>query len=78
VFVLNANTVKIYKNGVLTKTETLPNNIDFSASNANNLFFGRYGGGVWYPLNGKLDDIRIYNRSLSDAEVLQVFNAEKP
>jgi hypothetical protein len=71
---------KIYMNGVLIQQQnigavntsnTLPLYINYAtwgggASNTN----GRYGGGI--------DEIRIYNRALSDAEVLQVYNAEKP
>ncbi|MBB3837207.1 hypothetical protein FHS57_001201 [Runella defluvii] len=29
-------------------------------------------------INSKLDEIRLYNRAITDAEVLQIYNAEKP
>lgn len=71
---------KIYMNGVLVQQQnvgvvntsnTIPLYINYAtwgggASNSN----GRFGGGI--------DDIRIYNRALTDGEVLQIYNAEKP
>ncbi|EIJ42550.1 PDK repeat-containing protein [Beggiatoa alba B18LD] len=41
-------------------------------TNYNDLFFGKHGGGSCY-FNGSIDDIRIYNRALSDAEIKQLY-----
>lgn len=41
------------------------------------LYFGYSQTWTGY-LNGLLDEIRIYYRALNDAEVLQIYNAEKP
>jgi hypothetical protein len=39
-------------------------------------------GGNWHParsmFRGKIDDIRIYNRALSEAEVKELYEFEKP
>ena len=39
-------------------------------------------GGNWHPTNslfrGKIDDVRIYNRALSEAEVKELYEFEKP
>ncbi len=57
---------------------------NFSYMNQQDLYFGimahsnptlgGYGGGFWYPFLGKIDDIRIYNRALSQQEVLALYN----
>jgi large repetitive protein len=33
--------------------------------------------GVIYPFNGLIDEVRIYNRALSDAEIQALYNATK-
>lgn len=42
--------------------------LDFTLVNAQDLFIGRYSA-FWYPLDGAVQDIRIYKRVLSTAEV---------
>jgi triacylglycerol esterase/lipase EstA (alpha/beta hydrolase family) len=37
--------------------------------------FGRFSE-YWYPLNGKLDDIRVYARALNSSEVANIYNSE--
>ena len=75
-FVRNGNDVSTYKNGV--KLATINN-----VSTANNNYSGsrsfRIGGGVSGSQNhfGDLSNNRIYNTALTDAEVLQNFNASK-
>ena len=75
-FVRNGNDVSTYKNGV--KLATINN-----VSTANNNYSGsrsfRIGGGVSSAQNhfGDLSNNRIYNTALTDAEVLQNFNASK-
>jgi hypothetical protein len=64
--------IRIYLNGVLYKTESMivTNNSQSSytlgCSNTQNLFF-----------KGEISTIRMYNRGLSDSEVLQNFNVIK-
>jgi hypothetical protein len=41
---------------------------DFSRVNAQNLYFGKFSDS-WYPFNGVIDEVRIYNRALDDMEV---------
>jgi Ig-like domain CHU_C associated/Concanavalin A-like lectin/glucanases superfamily/RHS Repeat len=77
VYVLGNGHLKVFKNGVLNQDRVLTSMPDFTTANTKNLFFGRYGGGYWYPLNGKLDDIRFYNRALTDVEVQSIYTIEK-
>lgn len=72
VFIATNKDFKIYLDGTLVKTKALIQ--DFSAANNLNLYFGIYGNGgasqpSWYPFNGQLDDIRIYNRALNAEEI---------
>lgn len=68
---------KIYVNGMLLSVNglaTMPYTTPYD------LFFGRYVNinvtPYWY--NGVLDDIRIYNRGLTNAEVDSLFNEPNP
>ncbi|HUX35568.1 MAG TPA: LamG domain-containing protein, partial [Candidatus Paceibacterota bacterium] len=47
-----------------------------STAIASSLNFGNGGNSAWFTL-GSLDDIRIYNRALSAAEVMALYNATK-
>jgi len=68
-------TTKLYINGVLDKNYASGNVGNMSSTAP--LYFGYSQTWNGY-LNGLLDEIRIYNRALTDAEVLQLYNAEKP
>jgi len=66
--------VTIYLNG---EDETLNkgDHIDPVAS-TDPLYFGRRGWADHY-LNGKLDDVRIYDRALEESEVLRLYNSNR-
>ena len=63
------NTVKAYLNGVLVNTvaQTTPNIVGSSP-----LKVMGYGTNIGAPSGGMLDDFRIYNRALTDTEVLNL------
>lgn len=68
---------RLYVNGALVNSDTASGYI---TTNANGCSIGVYGGfngarGYWY--NGSIAVVRVYNRQLSDAEVLQNYNALK-
>ena len=65
---------KVYINGVLDNISDFTGPIN--SSNAP-LVIGNFSGGNQY-FNGIIDDIRIYNRSLSYDEITQLYNSEKP
>jgi hypothetical protein len=73
-FTRTGNSIKIYLNGNLINTSTT--SIVHNFSNLANLTFGaRFNGtqpGEFFQ--GKIDDIGIWNRSLTDAEILQLYN----
>jgi len=65
-----ASTAKLYVNGVLTKTAVNTNFGDIRTSNKN-FILGQKGTN--FLLNGALDEVRIYNKSLSDSEVKDLY-----
>ena len=69
------NNVRFYKDGLIINTKIQTGS---SINNSNPLRFGANSllNGDWF--NGKLDDIRIYNRALTDTEVQQLYQAEAP
>lgn len=68
------NTLTFYINGqssgevVVTSFDVMSNYIGARRPGSGNSIF---------PLDGKLDDIRIYNRVLSDVEIMALYNASK-
>jgi beta-fructofuranosidase len=69
----NAGAVSLYLNGELKKTaaftyfDTFPSDVDI----------GRYNYQDNYNFYGLIDDVRIYNRALSAAEIQAIYNATK-
>jgi hypothetical protein len=61
----------MYLNGASVKTSAVTSKAEFAPSR---ISAGRYPG---YYFDGSLDDIRVYNRALSAAEVSALYNATK-
>jgi hypothetical protein len=72
----SGRTSRIFANGKLIKEEV------FESSGIDQCTGGSLRLGIWWggtlPFNGKLDDVRIYNRALTAQEVMNTYNAEKP
>ncbi|MCG9879670.1 MAG: gliding motility-associated C-terminal domain-containing protein [Bacteroidia bacterium] len=64
---------KFYKNGILERTVDFltPQDLDLCAGGE--LIFGANFATFPFYYTGKIDDIRIYNRALSDSEVSQLY-----
>ncbi|MBN1157688.1 DUF2341 domain-containing protein [Candidatus Woesearchaeota archaeon] len=75
----NNSEMRILRNGVnLTKScaaGTCSGNLE---SDNNNVSIGRPGEYAGEYFNGQIDEVRIYNRSLSVDEVLGIYNSTKP
>jgi hypothetical protein len=78
---LGETTVKMYVNGVLdaTKNTLFPTagvgTSTWSATNQNPRLGAWFNGS--FPFNGSIATTQIYNRALSDTEILQNYNATK-
>jgi hypothetical protein len=70
----DGNTLRIYVNGVLENSIYSPNNVQ--GVNSENLYFGTMAANSTWPywLNGKIDDIAIYNRALTQQEITNMYN----
>ena len=72
VFTWNGTVSKFYTNGI----ETGSYNWTYSAgARSQNMALGKEVGGSVYPLNGSIDDVRIYNRALSADEIKQIYQS---
>lgn len=71
VYSIGKSQVKVYINGQLkSASNAIPN---FSTINRQDIYLGKFSD-HWFPLNGVLDDVRIYNRALTENEVLQLYH----
>ena len=81
-FVVDGNYIKIYINGVLSNEgEGI---INFDDLENLDLYIGVQESSstsclkYWYPLDGVIDDLRIYNRGLSNVEIKNIYESETP
>jgi murein DD-endopeptidase MepM/ murein hydrolase activator NlpD len=76
-YTISDNTVRLYIDGVLKNTMT--STVPLDRANAQDMYIGVQNNEIaaclkyWYPLEGIIDELRIYNRALNDAEVSQLF-----
>ena len=73
VAVKDLNSIKIYKNGVLIQATDLTNFVSIN----NTSFPFVIGGGGWGNSNyfmGKVDDLGVWNRALSQSEITSMYN----
>ncbi len=63
-------TLRVFVNGVQTGSQALTETV---ANSSNNWHFGLDAGGTYGGYNGKMDDVRIYNRVFSPREVSQLY-----
>lgn len=79
VAVVDATSVEFFVDGNSVGKNTY-NHVNISTTNTRNLYIGRYGfsygggGSGWFPFNGDIDDVRIYNRALTYDEVQALYN----
>ncbi len=67
----DSNSVNLYENGVLV--DSLPNTITPVTTTAP-LYIGRWEPDTNWDCSGKIDDVRVYNRALSDEEVEELYD----
>jgi gliding motility-associated-like protein len=70
--VANNNQVQLYIDGNLTATFVAPSGT-FTSSTSNPLTIGKSDPGLTGYFNGKLDEIHLYDRALSAADVVTLF-----
>ena len=71
---IDSLTMKIYINGTLENT-VLQNNNNSFGTNTDPLYIGKHDyNNAPYYFNGKIDDIGIWNRALTQAEITDLYN----
>ena len=70
------STAKLYVNGIYIDSLAIPSNF-WPISKTNNLEFGRDPHNITEYHNGKIDDIGIWNRALTDSEIQQLFSGSQ-
>ncbi len=69
----DGTTMKLYVNGNLENSETIPGNLN---ENGSPLLIGTRLNLPADTFAGKLDDISVYNRALAEAEIEQLYDGE--
>jgi hypothetical protein len=69
--VISGTNCKLYKNGIFVDQSSSPGTFGFS--NSNPLYIGRDDPGFVDYFTGKIDDIRIYNRTLTANEINEIY-----
>ena len=70
------STAKLYVNSIYIDSLAIPSNF-WPISKTNNLEFGRDPHVITEYHNGKIDDIGIWNRALTDSEIQQLFSGSQ-
>ena len=70
-----SNEVSFYIDGVLQTAASYANNNNNTNNFGNDVFYMGMRAGAQYPLAGKVDDMRIYNRLLTSYEILDLYKA---
>jgi hypothetical protein len=69
-----ANTLKLYIDGVLVGTTSTTNSIDWVTTIGTTTAVGGTSSPIAsYNLDGRVDDVRVYGRALSEAEIAEVY-----
>ena len=74
----NGSTIRLYKNGSLVSTGSSSRTINFTSASVNgNLRIASDINSAYLTFSGNVSTVQIYNKALSETEVLQNFNAQK-
>jgi hypothetical protein len=77
VFTFDGTALKLYQDGTLTKTQTVaPTGVARSAQNPLLIGRVRVTSASSYPFHGAIDDVRLYDRAISPAEVTAIFSGK--
>jgi hypothetical protein len=75
VHVVDSIGFKTYLDGRLAWS--MSGTVNFAQTNTQDMYIGQYSQ-FWYPLNGTLDELKIFNRAISVAEIQTLFSNGTP
>jgi hypothetical protein len=68
--VYNTTHIMFYYNGALTLTTLIPSSL---TTNTEPFVIGKDGPYNYYHFNGTIDEVRVYNRSLTSDEIAKLY-----
>jgi hypothetical protein len=72
--IVGSNSIEIFQNGQ-SVIKNAYDNVTITEANNRDLYIGMFGiAGGWYPMNGDIDDMRIYNRALTGSDIQALYN----
>lgn len=80
VYAISGNEITVYVDG--ERRGSGNGNVSFSNANSENLYIGVQSNSpyaclnYWFPLDGAIDELRIYNRALSEDEAVALYTAD--
>ena len=74
VMTYNGSQIKLYLNGVLSSTQNYSGAMNISGNSGISIGESNQANGYWYHTDGKIDNIGIWNRALTEAEIQQLYN----
>lgn len=74
VMTYNGSQIKLYVNGVLKVTQNYSGTMNISGNSGISIGESNQANGYWYHTDGKIDNVGIWNRALTDAEIQQLTN----
>lgn len=75
-FSYDGNTLKLYINGELVQSKTSGLLLNTNGSSGISIGESNQANGFWNPFNGKIDDIAIYGRALTETEMKNLYNSQ--
>jgi hypothetical protein len=78
VFTFDNSFLKLYINGVLVSQIATTIDINTLSNSGISIGSSNQANGYWYESDSKIDDIGIWNRTLSQDEITALFNGQKP
>ena len=74
VFTYDGTSLKLFQNGSLVSTQSPVIPINTLSSSGLSIGVSRQANGWWFPFDGKIDDVGLWNRALTNLEVQQLYN----
>ena len=74
VMTYNGSQIKLYVNGTLTSTQNYSGTMNISGNSGISIGESNQANGYWYHTDGKIDNVGIWNRALTDTEIQQLRN----
>jgi hypothetical protein len=76
VFTYDGSSLKLYVNGVLVNSTATSILLNTAGNSGISVGESNQANGYWQPTDGKIDDIGIWNRALTQQEITSLFNSQ--